>query len=79
MYTYSGHSADIWWRKNRQDCKRLSALRVINLPADHLDGLGSLLNRSMRLQCTLQEGSAWITDGQNSFEIEPNIWQDRPD
>ena len=79
VYTYSGHSADIWWQKNSKDCAQLPKMRVVNLPADQLSCLEAMLNRTMRLQCTLQDGSAWLTDGQNSCEIQAHIWQDRPD
>ena len=28
-------------------------------------------NRTMRLQCTVQDGQVWLTDGQHTAHIEP--------
>lgn len=77
VYTYSGHSAEIWWRQNQKDCSSQQKLRVINLPAELMSELENCIKRSMSLQCTIQDGIIWFGDTQNNFEISPLVWQDR--
>lgn len=33
--------------------------------------LAALTARSMRLQCTIQDGQVWITDGTETVSVEP--------
>jgi uncharacterized protein YaeQ len=77
VYTFSGHSAEIWWRQNQPDFARQTRLRIVNLPADQIKGLSRCVVRTMSLQCTIQDGLIWFGDAQNNFEISSEIWQDK--
>ena len=35
------------------------------------DQLSALASRTMRLQCTVQDGQVWLTDGQHTAHLEP--------
>jgi len=69
IYTYGGRAADQWWEKHTAPLARLSNLRVLNLPQDGSRALATLTQPSMQLQCTIQEGQIWMTDGSNSAHI----------
>lgn len=75
IYCHSGHSAELWWQKSRDKLERFGNLTVINLPVDACRRLGSLAERNMQLQCTLQEGQIWLADATDSVEIEPVVWK----
>lgn len=75
VYCHSGHSAELWWQKSRDKLERFGNLTVINLPVDACRRLGSLAERNMQLQCTLQEGQIWLADATDSVEIEPVVWK----
>jgi uncharacterized protein YaeQ len=50
---------------------RVNNLIVWQYPADQVQSLGKLADRSMNLQVTLQEGTLWISEGDKSVEITP--------
>lgn len=66
-----GRAAEIWWSGIRDKLTRLTNLTVINLPEDVAPALAALTARSMRLQCTIQDGQLWITDGTETVSVEP--------
>ena len=70
IYTYGGRGADQWWQKNLATLERLNNLAVMNLPPDGSRTLAQLAQPSMQLQCTIQEGQIWMTDGENNAHIE---------
>lgn len=75
IYTYSGHSAEIWWQQNSNQLSRFDNLRVINLPIECVKQLGQLAQRSMRLQCSIQDGEIWLGDESGMVQINPEQWQ----
>jgi uncharacterized protein YaeQ len=76
IYTYGGRSADQWWEKNLATLTRVNNLAVMNLPLDGSRVLITLAKPSMQLQCTIQEGQIWMTDGANTAHIELTTLKD---
>ncbi len=66
-----GRAADVWWNGIRNKLTRLHNLRVLNLPPESAPALATLTDRSMRLQCTIQDGQVWVTNGQETVLVEP--------
>ncbi|MCK9987997.1 MAG: hypothetical protein AzoDbin1_04469 [Azoarcus sp.] len=66
-----GRAADVWWNGIRDKLTRLTNLTVLNLPGDVAPALAALTARTMRLQCTIQDGQLWITDGSETVSVEP--------
>ena len=75
IVSYGRNPADIWWEQNRGKFAKLSNVTIINLAPEASQGLAAMAQRTMRLQCTLQDGHVWVTDGQNSVSIQPNYLQ----
>jgi len=75
LYVYGGRGADLWWQQNADKLQRFDNLAVFNLPKEETDELAALAQRSMRLQCTLQDNQLWLNDGERSVQINPVIWQ----
>ena len=71
LVNYGGRASDVWWEQNRNALTRLDKLTVLRLPAEAGDELTRLANRTMRLQCTVQDGQVWLTDGTHTAHIEP--------
>jgi len=42
---------------------------VIDLPSEATEQLALMAQRTMQLQCTIQDGQIWLTDGVNTIEI----------
>lgn len=71
VLSYGGRGAELWWSKNRDKLERLRNLAVITLPSAATQELAALSSRNMQLQCTIQDGQAWLTDGGITAHIEP--------
>jgi len=78
VYCYSGHSAVLWWERLHSRLGRLHNLTVINLPPPASTTLAGLAQRSMQLQCTIQDGQLWLGDERRSVEVNPEIWRQPP-
>ena len=70
VYCYAGRASDLWWRQNEGGLARLSNLSVAILRVPDIDRLAE---RNMKLQCTIEGGYAWITNGDLQCEaiVEP--------
>jgi uncharacterized protein YaeQ len=75
IYSYSGSSADIWWRQTGEQLQRFANLTVINLPPEVSRALGKLAQRNMKLQCTISEGTCWLADDAQSVQVEITPWK----
>jgi len=73
VYSYSGHSADIWWNQLGARLERIRNLGVVNLPAGIGPALAKLAGRTMQLQCTIQDGHVWVGGSNDAVQIEPQV------
>lgn len=69
VIAYGGRTSDIWWQSVRNKVERLRNVAVWSLEPGVGDALGQLAERTMRLQMTVQDGSAWLT----SADAEPVV------
>lgn len=70
-----GRAADIWWNQINDKLQRLNNLTVLKLPTETTLALAALANRTMQLQCTIQEGHIMMTSDAGMIEIEPRVLQ----
>jgi len=70
VYTYGGRIADMWFAQNSNQFERLKNLTVINLPIETTRVIAKLVQRTMQLQCTTQDGQVWLSDGNESVEVD---------
>lgn len=70
VYCYGGRVADLWFAQNASQFARQKNLTVINLPVENTRELAKLAQRTMQLQCTIQDGQVWLSDGNQSVMIE---------
>ncbi|MCX7177319.1 MAG: YaeQ family protein [Proteobacteria bacterium] len=71
VLVYGGRAAELWWGKEGPGLERLSNLRVWSISVEESAGLTALATRGMDLQCTIQEGRLWFSDGNETVQIEP--------
>ena len=72
LYIY-GRNAAKWWQDNGGTLARPDNLTVIELPPAATQAMAKLVQRTMQLQCTVQDGTVWLTDGARTVEIAPVI------
>lgn len=70
VYSFS-HSTPIWWAGLATKITRASNIAVWQVDAAQSQALAEMAQRSMQLQLSVQDGSAWVGDGQRSVEITP--------
>jgi uncharacterized protein YaeQ len=70
IYSYGGRAAGIWYEQNRNQLERLGNLTIIDLPPESTRALAKLAQRTMRLQCTIQDGQVRISDSVESVQVE---------
>lgn len=73
VYAYGGRAADMWFAQNSSLFERQKNLTIINLPVENTQALAKLAQRTMELQCTVQDGQIWLSDGADSVQID-RIW-----
>ena len=64
-------STPIWWSGIATKITRANNIAVWQIDAGQSQALAALAQRSMQLQLSVQDGSAWVGDGQRSVEIAP--------
>jgi uncharacterized protein YaeQ len=69
VYSYSSTSS-IWWSQIRNKLERAKNLSVFNIPADTSQALAKLAQRTMQIQCTIQDGQIWLTEGETTVQID---------
>ncbi|RTL56903.1 MAG: YaeQ family protein [Rhodocyclaceae bacterium] len=70
VLAYGGRSMEAWWLKEGAAISRLQNVEVLALSDAQSSGLAALAERGMDLQCTIQDGQIWLTDGPNTVTIE---------
>ena len=73
LFLYGGRSADLWWQRNADKLNRFANLAVLEIPAAASAGLISLVQRSMQLQCTVQDGELWVTGAGRTVTATPRV------
>jgi uncharacterized protein YaeQ len=73
LYLYGGRTADNWWQQNEEKLARFEHLSIVNLPKSDTEKLASLVERTMQLQCTIQDNQIWINNGNCTVEVNPMV------
>ncbi|QNB06183.1 YaeQ family protein [Herbaspirillum frisingense] len=75
VYSYSSVS-NIWWNQTGSRVERAKNLKVVNIPAEASQALAALAQRTMQLQCTIQDGQVWLGANEDMVLIEPETIKD---
>ncbi len=70
VYPYGGRAVALWWNKARARLDALPRLSVSEVPTEASRALAAMAARSMRLHCTIQDGSVLLGDSATSVSIE---------
>lgn len=75
VYTYKDRSAGLWWEQAKEKLARFRNLQLVHLQVTDHQLLENMAARNMQLQCTIQDGSIWLSDATNSIEIATSVWE----
>jgi uncharacterized protein YaeQ len=70
LYAYGGRAVDLWWERNAATLARLSNLVVRVVDPATVDALGALAERTMSLQCTIQDGQVWFSSATATVTVD---------
>jgi uncharacterized protein YaeQ len=72
VYSYGApHAAALWWDQVSSKIEKARNVSVVRLPPESTRALAALVDRTMRLNCTVQDGLIWLADDSGSVEIHP--------
>lgn len=74
LYAYGDRSAPIWWDQNKSKLSRFSNLAVYFVNESIIEGLTAMTARTMQLQVSIQDGTAWVSSGDHSVEAALERW-----
>lgn len=75
VYAYGERTAPIWWDGIKNKVSRFENLSVFYLDPESCDGLCGLVERSMQIQATIQDGELWLNSDKGSITVTPERWK----
>lgn len=69
VYTYQPRSAGPWWQKIEPSLKRFNNLSVIGIETVSATAIEALAQRSMQLQCNIQDNSIYLSSAAGEVEL----------
>ena len=73
VISYGDRVADVWWEQNRNSLEKLPNLTVYRISSDDMQALAGMVQRSMVLQCMIQDGETLITGEGDPVRITPSL------
>lgn len=73
VINYGGNVAEIWWNKLGASLGRNKNLTVLDIAPATVEGLVTLLQRGMRLQCLVQDGQLQLMNDADAVAVDPLI------
>ncbi|MEP6942508.1 MAG: YaeQ family protein [Betaproteobacteria bacterium] len=70
VYAYGGRAVNLWWSKARDKLEALPRLAVSEVAPEASQALAAMAARSMRINCTMQEGSILFADALSSVSTD---------
>ena len=73
VYLYGGRGAALWWKQNEAALARLANVSVVEVPAEASAAMAARAGRTMRIDCTIQEGGVWLSMGEETLHFAPAL------
>ena len=70
VYTYSGNASRVWWQQTENKVTRFANLSVYVIAPDTVAALAAMVERTMRLQVTIQDGDIWIANDAENVHVQ---------
>lgn len=66
-----GRAVEMWWKQNAKPFAKQDKLQVWLISAEDCEAMVALVERGMKLQCTLQDGELMIAAERDTITIRP--------
>lgn len=67
-------SSRLWWSQAKSKLTRVNNLQVLNLPAEMGALLTGLSERSMQINCMIEEQQVFFSSGEQNLQLEFETW-----
>jgi uncharacterized protein YaeQ len=68
VYAYSA-ATPVWWNQTGPKLERARNLRVLSVAPAASQALAALAQRTMQIQCAIQDGEVWMSAGEDTVPI----------
>lgn len=75
VYSY-GSAATVWWKNTAAKIERARNIEVFHVPVACSHAMAKLAQRTMQLQCTIQDKQIWLTGTEDAMAIELTLLRD---
>jgi len=75
IYSYQRRAGEVWWQQQAERLQRFDNLSVFGLDETAVAALGEIAERNMDLQATVQDGELWLSAGERSVQLTPDVWK----
>lgn len=69
IYAYGGRTVPIWWQQTQKNLGRFDNLQIMAVSRESSEALVAMYERTMQLQCTIQDGSIWISNDKDTVQV----------
>jgi uncharacterized protein YaeQ len=69
VYSY-GSTCHVWWGQIANKVERAKNLAVFNIDSSTSQAIAKLAQRTMQLQCTIQDGQIWLGNTEQTVHLE---------
>ncbi|MGB3461816.1 MAG: YaeQ family protein [Rhodanobacter lindaniclasticus] len=73
VVSYGGNAAELWWNRHATALARHRNLTVLDIDADTVATLVTLLQRGMRLQALVQDGQLQLMNDADAVAVDPLV------
>ena len=73
VVNYGGGASEVWWSKVASTLARFRNLTVIDLAAEDVEAITSLLERGMRLTAMIQDGELQLMSDRSNIALTPRV------
>lgn len=72
IFTYDFRKAKSWWEQTNKKVSRFTNLEVFHIESESLD---HMVQRTMKIQCNIQDGEMYISDDNNHHLVSIKKWE----
>jgi uncharacterized protein YaeQ len=74
IYSYGERTAPEWWKSVKSKISRFNNVAAYHIDSATMASLEQMVQRTMQLQTTMQDGELWLTNGNSDLTIAPQQW-----
>ncbi len=75
IYAYGDRAAPVWFEQNKTVIRRFDNLRIISVSDESVAAMAEIVERTMTLQCLMQDGAVMLSHNQGSMDITMDTWK----